>query len=389
VDWALANNPELQTVRARHGIAVAATVIAATYPHNPIWDFKVQQTSGPESASVTNVVGTEHVVLLEIEIHHQQAIRKQSAAAALSRVDWEIAAQELHVAVRAVRAFDTVVHRQAKKALLEDTLVFRQRAVADARRKAAADKTKYTGVLLAQVDVSDTRSQLIANQVALTVAQSELARVLGVHEMPGVEGTQEITVPPSDTPALVAAALEERPDLHAAHAALDEADAHWRLEIANSHGNPSIGTDFEYDPTRTCFTGAHVTVPLPVFNLHRGEIQQKLAERARAVQEVQQVEQQVSQDVEAAVARLGAALAWEQQLRRVLLPEIEDDVAQAERLAAQNKGEGSAELIELRQRLLRTRDLHLDALWEISQARADLAAALGDPRIASCGAAGR
>jgi hypothetical protein len=84
------------------------------------------------------------------------------------------------------------------------------------------------------------------------------------------------------------------------------------------------------------------------------------------------------------VARLNAACAWEQQLRLELLPEIQKDVKQAEALAAENKGgDVAAELIELRQRLLRTRDLHLDALWEISQARADLAAAIGDPRMAS------
>jgi cobalt-zinc-cadmium efflux system outer membrane protein len=379
----LTHTPELQTARTQRGIAAAGLVIAQTYPFNPVWDFKVQQISGPAPAGITNVVGTEQVVLLEIELRHQKRYRKQGAAAALTRVDWEIAAHEVQVAVRVARAFDTVVYRRAKLELLADTLVFREHAAKDARRRAGEDKSKRTGVLLAEVDVSDVRSQLVASRVALTVAQSELARALGcVHDLPAVVGTQEITVPPADTEALVAAAIEARPEMHARRAALDEADARLRLEIANRYGSPLVGTDYEYDPTRISFSGVHVTLPLPVFNTHRGEIQQRQAERVHVAQELCQVEQQITQEVEAAVARLRAALVWEQSLRKDLLPEIQADVAEAERLAAEPKVGDTAGLVELRQRLLKTRDLHLDALWEISQARADLAAALGDPQIA-------
>ena len=39
-------------------------------------------------------------------------------------------------------------------------------------------------------------------------------------------------------------------------------------------------------------------------------------------------------------------------------------------------------LIDARKRLLRARDGYLDALWELSQARADLAAAVGDIELA-------
>src|SRR5262249_2032561 len=150
---------------------------------------------------------------------------------------------------------------------------------------------KRTGVLLAQVDVADVRGQLAAGRVAVTVAQSELVRALGgVHELPALERTQEIAVPPADTAALVEAALESRPALYARRAALGEADARCRLEIANRYGNPTLGTDFEYDPARICFVGAHVTVPLPFINTHRGEMQKRQAERVHAAQEVRQVE---------------------------------------------------------------------------------------------------
>jgi cobalt-zinc-cadmium efflux system outer membrane protein len=383
IAWALAHNPELQTARCQRGIAAAGVVIARTYPFNPLWDFKVQKNSGPASAAITNLVGTEQVLLFEIELHHQKSYRKQGAEAALSRVECEIAAQELQTGVRTARAFDAVLYRQAKAALLEEALATRLRAVEQVRKKAAGDKNKQMGVLLAQVDVSDVRSQLVASRLALTIAQSDLAKALGdVHGPVPMDGALEITVPPAETMALVAAALATRPDGHAREAALTEADARWRLEIANRRGNPLLGTDYEYDPTRINFIGAHVTVPLPLCNTHKGEIQQREAERVRAAQELSQVQQQIGQEVEAAVARLQAAVALEEDLRQDLLPEIQADVAKAERLAEANKQqEDSAELTELRQRLLKSRDLYLDSLWEISQARADLAAAMGDLRL--------
>jgi hypothetical protein len=44
------------------------------------------------------------------------------------------------------------------------------------------------------------------------------------------------------------------------------------------------------------------------------------------------------------------------------------------------------QIIDIRRRLLRTRDAYLDALFELSQAQTDLAAAVADLSLADCGA---
>jgi hypothetical protein len=46
-----------------------------------------------------------------------------------------------------------------------------------------------------------------------------------------------------------------------------------------------------------------------------------------------------------------------------------------------------AQIIDIRRRLLRTRDAYLDALFELSQAQTDLAAAVADLSFVDCGAA--
>lgn len=110
--FGLQNNPELAALRQQHGIADAGIVIADTYPFNPVWEAKIRAASGPASADISNVVSNEHKLLTEVEIRGQRTYRRQGAAAALSRTDWEIASQEIALAVRVIRTFDAVLYRQ-------------------------------------------------------------------------------------------------------------------------------------------------------------------------------------------------------------------------------------------------------------------------------------
>ena len=102
VEFALENNPQLMALRQQHGIAAAGVVIAKTYPFNPIYQGSYQNAQGPRDARVLNSLLQQHQVTLEVQLLHQQRYRQQAAFAALSRTDWEIAAQELTFAINAV-----------------------------------------------------------------------------------------------------------------------------------------------------------------------------------------------------------------------------------------------------------------------------------------------
>src|SRR5579871_5496575 len=122
IQWALEHNPSLAAIREQHGIAAAAVVIAQTYPFNPTWEGRVRADNGPESAGITNQVPTEHSLLLEWELKHQGQYRREGAAHALSRTDYEIAFQELSLAARVIHAFDTALYREQKLGIVERTL---------------------------------------------------------------------------------------------------------------------------------------------------------------------------------------------------------------------------------------------------------------------------
>src|SRR5262249_44914228 len=135
--------------------------------------------------------------------------------------------------------------------------------------------------------------------------------------------------------------------------------------------------------TRVHFIGPQVTLPLPVLNTRRGEIQQRQAELERAALELRQAEVQVQQDVRAALARLRGAYARVTTYRTTILPDLRASLKAIERLFAQGEpGVDVLRVLDIRRKLLRAQDGYIDALWEVRQGWADLATAVGDPALA-------
>jgi outer membrane protein TolC len=381
VGWALEHNPELAALRAQHGVAAAAVVIAETYPFNPAWEGKVLPVNGPASAGITNVIYNEHKLLLDVELHHQRRYREEAAAAGLTRTDWEIANQEVTLAVRVARAFDSVLYREAKLNLIDETQRLYEEAAEQVRKLFEAGRLRSADLLLARSDVIETRALALPARTALTSARYDLRRALGL-----VEGSATLAgvleMPPAswDEAKLVEAALERRSDLNARRRAVDEAEARLQLAIADRHGNPNVGPMYAMDPTSVNYIGAQFTLPIPVFNRHKGEILQREADRTRAGLEVRQFEVQVQQDVQAALARLANAEQWVDFYRAKTLPELQNTLKELQKLFEQaDPGVDVLRLIDVRRRLIHARDGYLDALWELRQAQADLGAAVGDP----------
>jgi cobalt-zinc-cadmium efflux system outer membrane protein len=383
VRWALQNNPEIAALRQQHGIAAAAVVIARTYPFNPLWETKLRAANGPESAGITNRVNLEQILLLETEIRGQGQHRRRAAGAALSRTDWEITFQEVSLGVRVVRGFNTMLYRQQKLRLAEQTVSLNDRATEQVRKLVEQAKLRPADLLVIRTEVEDARAQLGPARAALTVAWHDLRRALGVvDEVFDLQGTLGAPLAPADTASLVQAALERRADLRAHQAAVAEAEARLRLTVADRYGNPAVGPNYEYDPTRINLIGVQLSVPLPVLNTHKGDILQRQAERDRAQLEVRQFEVQVRQDVLAALARLEAARAVVEHYQMQTLPNLRSSLEGIERLFAEgDPGVDVLRVLDIRRKLLRAMDVYIDALWELSQAQADLMAAVGDPAL--------
>jgi cobalt-zinc-cadmium efflux system outer membrane protein len=231
----------------------------------------------------------------------------------------------------------------------------------------------------------DARAQLAPGQAALVTAWQDLYRTLGL-----TEGTVTLLggfeLPPpleEDRDFLLDTALQRRPDLRARQIAVNEADARLRLEIANRFGNPNIGPAYEMNETRADFIGVQFSLPLPVINTHPGEIRQRDAERVQAALQLRQNEVGVRQDVRAAFARLERARAWVANYQRTVVPYLEKSLQDIRTLfEARAAGVDLLRVIDVQRKLLRARDVELDAIFELRQSLADLTASVGDPSLA-------
>ncbi|HEV8062045.1 MAG TPA: TolC family protein [Gemmataceae bacterium] len=385
IRWALEHNPELMALRQQHGIAAAGIVIANTYPFNPVLESKVREANGPGSAGVTNMVSNEHKVFMDVEMRGQRFFRRDAANATLSRTDWEIAGQELALSIRVVRAFETVVYRHKKKQLIEQTLDLNTKAAEHGEELWKKNLLKTPDLIALRTEAADYRTQLTAARYQLVLAWNDLRRVLGVvTDTFALDG--DLIYPPVPQPFadLEKTALEQRPELHVRQAAVNEAEARLRLEIANRYGNPNFGPAYEYDPTRINLIGAQLVLPLPVFNTHKGDIQQREAERNRASYDLIQTEVLIRQDVFAALKRLEQARAGADLYRNDVRPVM--DAAMRDMRNLFEHGDPNVDalrVLDVQRKQLRARDGELDALWELRQAQADLSAAVGDPALSA------
>jgi cobalt-zinc-cadmium efflux system outer membrane protein len=380
VAWALQNNPGLAAVRQQHGIAAAGVVIARTYPFNPVWVNKPFAVGGPPG--ITNRLAMEQRVTMDLEVRGQGRYRRQLAAATLTRTDWEIAAQEVLLAVQTVRAYKGVLYYQAKRRLAEESVGLSEQTAEQVRRLVEGVQLRPQDLILARTEIDTARAALDTAHGPEIRAAQDLRRALGMTEGEvTVQGTFELPAPPAADVDLFSLALEHRPDLHARQLAVAEAQARVRLTVADRFGNPNIGPDFEYNETSDYFLGAQITLPLPVFNTRRGDILQRKAEETRAALDLHTVDVTIRQEVRDALERLRNARTRAESYRTQILPRLETALKDVQALMSQG-GVPVLTVIDIQRRLLRARDLYLDVLFEVHQAQADLAASVGDPDLA-------
>jgi cobalt-zinc-cadmium efflux system outer membrane protein len=382
--WAIEHNPGLATIRKQHGIAAAGIVIADTYPFNPIVQDFVMADNGPTAALVTNHVYNANSMRLDLELFHQGRHRRALAAATLTRTDWDIAAQEVLVGVQVIRAFNNVLYRQEQLRLRELALRLQEQVLEKVETLARQGVLPRTELMLARADVVEARTALGPARSLLTVAWNDFRRLLGmVDEECMVDGTLETPVPHVEAADLVLEAQQRRPDLRALEVAIKEADAALRLQIANRWGNPSAGPATEVNETSVYFIGMWLIWSPPVFNTRKGEILAAKATVSRAIQAARSLDTTIQQDVRAALKRLAAAQDLIQTYRTETFPTLQRQREAFDELFAKGEpGVTLARIIAIRTRLLAARSAYLDALFELSQAEADLAAAVGDPGLA-------
>ena len=305
------------------GFAQGAVVIARTYPFNPVVQVFELGVGGPAASGITNRAFNETTMRLDLELRGQGNHRRAAAEALVTRTEWEIATQEVLVAVAANRAFNSVLYRQLKLKVLEDTVKMNELVVEQVKKLVEIGRLRPADLIVTRTELDTARAQLGQGRTALAFARADLRRQLGtLDDSFAVSGELDLQIPTTNINEYVSAAMVERPDLQARRLMVTEAQARLRLQIADRYGNPSVGPAFEYNETRDKFVGMWLFSPIPVLNTRRGEIMQAEATVSRTLAEVHQFETQAAQDVQAALVRLAEARKWVESYTSQVLPSL-------------------------------------------------------------------
>ena len=127
------------------------------------------------------------------------------------------------------------------------------------------------------------------------------------------------------------------------------------------------------------YIGFVLITPLPVWNSGKPLVLQREAEHRRAVVAYEQTQQRAIAQVRAAVAKWNGATELVNESSG-LTQELNQEVGNLDRLFEAGQAD-LTKLMQARQRLIQLENSRLDAVWQATQAQADLLLALGMPTL--------
>jgi outer membrane protein, heavy metal efflux system len=385
LEWTLSCNPDLVALRQNLNVSADALEVARQFPTslNPTvsvdvrpWVFE-RNTSGnveriPDAISLS--------WMQPIEFGHRTAYRTSIAYAAYSQTSWTILQNELMALVQTYRLHQTGVYRHEKYRIAVELADFNQRLLQALKRQLQANQIPAADFVLAEVENQTTLQHVETARQEYITAQTDLCQQIGVPQLAGtVELAGKLQSPdfqqPADENALVRNALDSRPEIRAAQAQV--AGSHDAVSLARAERIPipSIGPVYEKNESNASFYGVALSTPIPILNAGGKIVRQKESEYHRDVVSLEQTKQKVVTQVKTAVIRCNEARRLLDQTIAINAP-LQEQVARMERLY--NAGQGDlVKLFQVRQRLIEAENIRLDAGWQMTQAYADLLAALG------------
>lgn len=319
-----------------------------------------------------------------IELGHQTTHRYHIAKAAYDGLQWTVLQAELTALVQTYRFFQTAAYNREKTRVAEELAAFNDKLLESLQRRLEANQVTAADVALARVESRAAHQLVNAARQTYVVALTDLRNQIGVPDSAGTaEPLGEFTlpdyVPEVDERIMIQTAMENRPDIHAARAQARGAEASVRLAKADRMPTPIIGPEWEIDEAGVQYFGLVYITPLPILNNGTPLVKQREAEHRRAHVALQQVQQKAVSQVRASVAKWNGARELVNDSVG-LIEELSEQVSILERLFQAGQSD-LPKLMQARQRLIQLQNAQLDAVWQATQAQADLLLAIGTPTM--------
>ena len=407
---AVTSNPDLVTLREGNALAASAEAVevARNFPTtlNPtLWiDYRPITLvpngtfgTGPGShagASGNNFYhyGQDYIYVSlrqPVELGHQTRYRYHIAQAAYDQQKWLVVQAELTTASHCKtypRFFpDGYAYlRREKFRLAEELADFNDRLQETLERRMEANQVQAADVSLARVESRSTRQQVKAARQDYLIALTDMRNQIGIPEQAGTfEPLGEFSVPPYippvDEQVMVQEALDNRADIHAARAQVAGTQSAVNLAKGDRIPTPIIGPEYQMDEAGVQYIGFVLIAPIPIWNNGKPLVLQREAEHRRALVAFKEAQDRAAGQVRAAVAKWNGATELVNDSVG-LSNDLTVEVQKMEKLFEEGQAD-LTKLMQARQRLIQLENSRLDAVWQATQAQADLLLALGVPSL--------
>lgn len=346
-------NWDLLAARSEVDAATARRIVAREFP-NPnlsLSTTKIPANRGPASTPSGNALwdrnyDTTAAIGQLFEIGGKRASRRAVAAAGLRGAEARLADARRVLDLGVLTAYVAVLQASKNVRILHDSVdSLRKEAEIAQRRLNAGDISPSDR---SQIEVAALRLESEARSAEAAARQARIQLLVLIGEsnptgdwIPADALGSLVEDLPAEGPLQ---ASGQRPDLAAALAGVDRADAQLRLERAQRVPDPTISMQYEHEPPDQPQTlGLAVSLPLPLWNRNRGNIAAAHSARQQAENEVRRTTASIAAEVAAARTAYLAARARREQYATEIAP----GSANVRRTVALAYEKGGASLLDL------------------------------------------
>ncbi len=380
---ALARNPTLAVERNEIAIAAGTLRQARLFPFNPELELEgsVGRGRGREE-EVRRTIDSKGIGLSQtIPLRGQWGLGIRSAEAELDRAERLVSDAERQAISNVLKTFGELLVGQERVALARELVALATEVRETARKLFEADAVPQIDTFRAEVELNKARNRLVTEERNLRTVQQELALLLGrpADQTIRAEGPLTLPVPTPDLTGVQQMALERRPDLAAARAALRAAKAKLDLVRAEQFF-PEVKIGVKYEEARD-FDALNrqglltLSVPLPLLNRRQGDLQRARAELKKEEASVELTRRRIEKEVATAYQQVQASRRVTETYAGRILPDQDRNF----RLLREGYDLGQFTLTDVlvgQREFIEAREPYLDAAASLNASIAELYGAL-------------
>jgi outer membrane protein TolC len=380
VDEAVQNNPTLIAFRAELDVLRAQRqqerFLNPPMLETQVWQWPINSLNPADAEMFMFMIAQE------LPWSGKRELREAAAATRVGAAEADVSAKARAVVADVKRTYaELYVSREAIKIAQENLGLLRQLAEAS-QAKYATGRIAQTDVLKIVVEISRTHEELITLGERAQMAEAKFATLLARSpDVPIGPLAQPVRRPAVPAAAdLQRLALERQPELQAARAAIEAAEAELRIVSAERKPDFFLKGGYMLMPNDRDAWTASIAVNWPTAPWSRGRLDARSAEAngriATARAQLAAAENAIKLMVQESWIRTRAAAARAALLETTVLPQAEQSLEVA-RAAYQTDRVDFMALIDDSRIRVRARLDYLEALAALEQAHADLERAVG------------